>query len=58
MKSESDNLSPIFNFPVLLILTSILCLASYHVFGLNTTIGVATGSTALAFFSLNRKPKN
>ena len=58
MKSDAENRSPIFNFPMLLILTTILCLASYHVFGLNTAIGVATGSTVLAFFTSNRKSKS
>jgi hypothetical protein len=52
MTSHDDNRFSIFNFPVLMILTSILCLVSYSVFGLNTAIGVATGSTVLAFFAL------
>lgn len=58
MKSNADHRSPIFNFPVLLVLTSILCLASYSVFGLNTALGVATGSTALTYFALSRNSKS
>jgi hypothetical protein len=54
MKSHDDHTSPLFNFPVLLILTTIMCLASYSAFGLNTAIGVATGSTVLAFFTLGK----
>ena len=54
MPSDTDNRSPVFNFPMLLVLTSVLCLASYHVFGLNTALGVATCSTVLAFVTLNR----
>ena len=57
MSSETESRSPIFNYPVLLTLTAILCLVSYQVFGLNTAIGVATSSAVLAHFSQKRKSK-
>jgi hypothetical protein len=58
MKSDNENRSSVFNFPILLTLTVILCLVSYQVFGLNTAIGVATGSAVLALFAVKRKTKN
>ncbi len=56
MKSEKQSAS--FHFPVLLTLTSLVCLISYQVFGFNTAIGVATATTALALCTLGRKPNN
>jgi hypothetical protein len=54
MKSDAGHRSPVFNFPVLMILTSILCLGCYGALGVNTAVGLATGSAVLAFFTLNR----
>jgi hypothetical protein len=53
--TDNENRSPVLNYPVLLTLTVLLCLVSYQAFGLNTAIGVATGSSILSLFSVKRK---
>ncbi|MCA9068314.1 MAG: hypothetical protein KDA84_05295 [Planctomycetaceae bacterium] len=55
MTTEHPQQTPLFNFPVLLILTAILCLVTYQVFGLNTAVGVSTATAALTWCSLRRK---
>lgn len=56
MTHETIKPPQMFNFPILLILTAILCLVTYQVFGLNTAIGVSTATAALTWCSVRRKP--
>lgn len=56
MTTENTQPTSLFNFPVLFILTAILCLVTYQTFGLNTAIGVSTATAALTWCSLRRKP--
>lgn len=56
MTTENTQQTSLFTFPVLLILTAILCLVTYQVFGLNTAIGVSTATAALTWCCMRRKP--
>ncbi len=58
MKSDAESRSPLFNFPVLLALTAIVCMVVYQVFGLNTAAGVAFCSILFTWCALRRKPQN
>lgn len=57
MKADNREQNSSFNFPVLLILTAILCLVSYQAFNLNTALGVATASTALTYCVWRRRDR-
>jgi len=55
MTTDTNEQASVFNFPVMMILTTIVCLVCYQALGFNTALGVATASTALAWCALKRK---
>jgi hypothetical protein len=57
MTTDTRQQASVFNFPVMMILTTIVCLVCYQALGFNTAIGVATASTVLAWFCLKRKDR-
>ena len=57
MTTDTKEPASAFNFPVMMILTSIVCLVCYQALGFNTALGVATGTTILAWCVMRRQDK-
>jgi hypothetical protein len=58
MSTENEDRTPAFNFPILMSLTALACLVSFQACGVNTAIGVATGTALLGLFIVKRNSKS